>query len=237
MISVFLCAKIMVQIIKSDIHAVLRFIAPYLPSDPIIIEAGAFQGHGTVVMAQKWPHAVIYAFEPVPEIFNKLIEKTKDIERINCYQLALSDASGSAVFYVAEKPEKPGRPTQAGSLLVPTQRLSWSPMIYNHNIEIEMITLDDWAKKQQVNQVDFLWLDVQGNELAALKGGISLIKTVTVIYVEVHFIEAYEKQPIFEEVTCWLHDQGFTLLAQDFTDRTSWFFGNAVFVRRNKNQF
>lgn len=223
--------------IKSDIHSVLRFITPYLPDNPVIIEAGAFHGYGTVIMAQNWPQAVIHAFEPVPDIFAKLEAKTRTRAQVQCYQLALSDTMGSAVFHLAEKPEKPGIPTQAGSLLRPKERLSWSPMVYQQDIEVKTITLDEWANQHNKEHIDFLWLDLQGHELAALKGAIHLLQTVTVVYTEVHFIEAYDQQPLFEEVSEWLQNQGFSLVAQDFTDQISWFFGNAVFIRQNKNQF
>ncbi len=226
-----------VHLIKSDIHSVLRFITPYLPHNPVIIEAGAFHGYGTVIMAKNWPQTVIHAFEPVPDIFIKLEDKTSGLVQVRRYQIALSDTTGSAVFHLAEKPEKPGIPAQAGSLLRPKERLSWSPMVYQQNIEVETITLDDWAKQQNIEHIDFLWLDLQGHELAALKGATHLLQNATVVYAEVQFIEAYDQQPLFGEICTWLQNQGFSLVAQDFTDQTSWFFGNAVFIRQNKIQF
>jgi len=49
-------------------HQFVDIVAPYLPANPVIIEAGAFNGSDTIKLAKKWPQATIHAFEPVPAI-------------------------------------------------------------------------------------------------------------------------------------------------------------------------
>ena len=50
----------------------LPLISPLLPNNPIVVEAGAFNGADTKEISQFWPQGTIHAFEPVPEIFTKL---------------------------------------------------------------------------------------------------------------------------------------------------------------------
>jgi len=212
-------------------HKVFDHITPYLPANPIIIEAGAFTGQETITMATRWPHATIYAFEPVPAIFAQLEQNTAHLPNVHCYNIALSSSTGTAEFYVSEKPTKPGIPSQAGSLQKPKERLKHSPMQFPYVIEVPTITLDGWARQHNINHVDMLWLDMQGHELSVLQAAPRILPTVSVIYTEVGFIEAYEGQPTYEVVKNWLESQGFTMIGKDFVDQTAWFFGNALFVR------
>ena len=60
------------------------------------------------------------------------------------------------------------------------------------------------TKKNKVKNVDFLWLDMQGYELPALKSASKLLKNVKVIYAEACFVEAYKKKK--QEVASWEAD-------------------------------
>ncbi len=212
-------------------HEALSIINYYLPKNPIIVEAGAFNGNDTCKMAQLWPQGFIHAFEPVPELFSDLKRNTQNYNNVACHAYALSKKNGSAHFYVAEKPTKPGIPSQAGSLHAPKERLHYSTIQFPHTITVPTITLNSWAQQQKVKQVDFLWLDVQGHELAVLQASKQLLATVRAIFTEVGFFENYVEQPTYTELKNWLEQHGFTLVGRDFKNMAQWFFGNLLFVR------
>src|SRR5579885_2222 len=220
------------HVLQINKHTLLPLIKPYLPINPVIVEAGAFNGRDTKALTIFWPLATIYAFEPVPEIFAMLVENTKMIPTVHRYQYALSDNNGTATFYVAESPKKPGQPYQAGSLLKPKERLKLSDIEYKKTTEVQTITLDTWATQFHIDRIDFLWLDMQGYELNVLKAAPHVLKQVTVIYTEVEFVQAYEGQYLYKEVKEWLEHEGFTMIARDFPETPTWFFGNALFVRK-----
>ncbi len=220
------------EIIKP--HQAAQFISQFLPPNPIIIEAGAFDGTDTKRLANQWPQGTIHAFEPVPELFIALTKNTSTIPNIIRHPVALSDQTGSATFHISEKPNKPGIASQAGSLRAPKERLHHSPLIFPHTITVPTITISDWAAKNNVTHIDMLWLDMQGYELNVLKSiPQALLKTVQAIHTEVAFIEAYEHQPTFPVVKEWLEEQGFVEVARDFANTTDWFFGNIVMVRKS----
>ena len=216
------------DIIKKN--QILQYLTPYLPDNPIIVEAGAFDGSDTQKMSAHWPKGTIHAFEPVPEIFAILKDRTQHIPHIIRHNIALSDHNGSATFYVSEKPSRPGEPFQAGTLLKPKERLKHSPITYPSTITVPTITLDTWAQQQHIDHIDFMWLDLQGLALPVLKGGTNILKTVRALFVEVEFIEAYEGQAQYDEIRAWLETQGFIPVAQDFVDTSSWIYGNVLFV-------
>lgn len=217
------------DIIKKN--QILPHIKQHLPDNPIIVEAGSFDGTDTRKMSTQWPYGTIHAFEPIPDVFTLLEKNTADLPNVIRHHLALSDHNGSAMLYVSEKPSRPGEPFQAGTLLKPKERLKHSPITYPRTITVPTITLDTWAQENNIDHIDFMWLDLQGMALPVLKGGANILKMVKVLFVELEFIEAYEGQAQYEETKAWLESQGFTAIAQDFTDTTSWIYGNVLFLR------
>src|SRR5438045_3440309 len=96
-------------------HQSLGLVQTYLSDNPVIIEAGAYDGRETIRLARIWPNGVIHSFEPVPELFEKLEANTTHLANVHCHQLALSDSTGTAPLHISEKPTKPGRASQANS--------------------------------------------------------------------------------------------------------------------------
>lgn len=211
-------------------ETLLSFIAPFLPDSPVIMEAGAFNGKDSLWMNAFWPQANIHAFEPLPDAYANLKKNIGNKSNISAYPLALSYQTGTATFHVSEKPTKPGLPFQAGSLLKPKERLSRSPIQYPKTIEVPTQTIQNWAQQNNINQVDFFWLDVQGMALPILKAAGPLLHSMKALWIEVEFIEAYEKQATHHELIAWLESQGFKAIAQDFENEKDWFFGNILFV-------
>ncbi len=213
-------------------HENLDIITPYLPNDPIIIEAGAFIGRNTLRLANHWPNATIYAFEPVNYLFKQLQDTTKDLPNVHCYKQALSDKNGTAQLYISERTDKPGIPNQGNSLHKPKERLKWSPLIYPRTIDVETITLNSWTQKNNVQHIDLLWLDVQGHAFNILQASTGILKRIKAIFSEVEFIPAYENQVQFQEIKQWLENHNFKFVAKNFENEESWFFGDALFIQK-----
>jgi len=213
-------------------HKALEIIKPFLSDNPIIVEAGAFDGQDTKKMALQWPNGIIHAFEPVAEIYERLLKNTSMLNNVHQYPLALSDHTGISEFYVSEKPNKPGIASQAGSLHKPKGRLKHSPLIFPRMATVQTIMLDQWADENGIRAIDLLWLDTQGHELAILQAALKMIDHIKVIFAEVSFIESYEGQPLYQDVVAWMAEHNFEQVGRDFVDETKSFFGNALFVRR-----
>lgn len=215
----------------NDSQAALNFIKPLLPENPVILEAGAFDGTDSVRMSKFWPKATLHSFEPVPGI-NKLLQaKTKAFKNINCYQYALSDKNGTAKFHVSKTPE--GDLYGSSSLLPAKDHLNYYPYNFKEEITVETLTLDSWAKKFNIKHLDFMWLDMQGYELPTLKASTEILKTVKVIYVEAINIEAYAGQFTYKDITVWLENNGFKMVAKDLANFSKDFwFCNCVFIKR-----
>lgn len=159
-------------------------------------------------------------------MFQRLLANTQGIGNIHCYPLALAGETGTATFYVCG-----GGGDASSSLLAPKETFTINPHVtFPETISVPTMTLDDWAEQHNFDRVDFLWLDMQGAELALLESSPVLLSRVQVIHLEVSIVELYEKNPLYTEVSDWLNRQGFELEVEEIIPASS---GNALFLRRN----
>ena len=216
-----------VKKVKSNTEA-LALVAPLLPKNAVVVEAGAYDGGDSVHLANFWKEGHIHCFEPIPALYAKVLENTKNIKNITSYQVALADNVGFADFYVSSIDGTKG-PTASSSLLAPARHLTdFAYVKFNEKIQVPTTTLDAWAERYHIDHVDFMWLDTQGSELTILKSSPRILKTVRVILTEVEFVEEYKGQALFSDIKAYLESQGFTFAAIHMS--CDWC-GDAVFVR------
>jgi FkbM family methyltransferase len=198
--------------------AALKFIKEYLPESLIILEAGAFDGTETKLMKTIWPNATIHAFEPVPQIYSMLQNNVKHLNKTNIYNVALSQQTGFSLFYLSEVN---GQPFGAGSLLEPKDYITLAPEIdFNGTTTVRTATLNDWAKENNIDKIDFMWLDMQGYELPMLKTENSILEKTTVVYTEAIFIEGYKNQYTYNDYLQFFTENGFVLIGRDVSHET-----------------
>lgn len=192
-----------------------------LPANPVILEAGAQFGEDTQWMSDFWSAGIIHAFEPLPESFAQLKQVASTRNNIQIYNLALAAKNGPAAFYVAGG---------ASSLLPPTPSFNqdYFHADLEHPITVHCITLDDWARNNTIDHIDFMWLDMEGNELIALKAGDHILSAVKVIYTEVNLQNFWQGTVLYQDLKEYLEQKGFTEIWKDIVPH---WHGNALFVR------
>lgn len=200
------------------------FIAQFLPSDPIIVEAGAHKGKDTIEMSNLWPHAVIHTFEPT-EVYEQLVETSSAYPNIYTYNIALDSSSSNKKMYAAT-----GKYTQLSSLHKPSEYFTKNPKFKFEEITVNTITLDEWAEQNNISQIDLLWLDAQGAELNILKGAIKILKNIRAIFVEVNTVERYENSVLYLQLKEWLLARDFVEIAKDEVILNNRF--NVLFMKR-----
>ena len=174
-----------------------------------IIEVGSLK-----VEDSKDPYYELLDYFPSSKIFGFEIEK-ETCEKMNSsarkgvsyYPFALGKTNEKRKLYITQDP-------RCTSLYEPNESLTH---LYNglevsnlkKETEIETITLDSFVAKQEIKNVDFIKLDVQGAELDVLQGSKKTLKNVVKIVCEVEFIEIYKDQPLFAEVNNFLKEFDF----------------------------
>jgi FkbM family methyltransferase len=218
----------------------LENIKRYLPENPIILECGAHVGYDTLVLSSTWPKGCIHAIEADPSVFEKLTNRTKNLENVKRYNIALGDRSGDANFYKAIKidylSEEHGANYAQGSLLPKNPDYwVWGVDLEKQPIKVPIKTLDDWAATNKIDRIDFMWLDMQGSDFNMLMASSQILKTVKVIQIEISSSEIYNGSILFNEGKSFLEDNGFKLIATQSDEGKPFdnHHGDALFIKED----
>lgn len=202
------------------------YIKKYLPDNPVIIDAGANNGSDSIEMARLYRKATIYAFEPLPKVFKHLKHNTRRHKNIKAFSLALSNKNGEQELHVSS-----GASIGSSSLLKPDTHLKDHPdVLFIEKIKVQTVTLDEWAKQNDIDHVDFLWFDLQGSEMEVLKESKIIFPTVKVVHMEVSTKNTYEGVTLYPETKSWMENNGFYLDKEAIPN--GWDMGNALFIRK-----
>ena len=61
----------------------------------------------------------------------------------------------------------------------------------------------------EIDDVDFIKIDIQGNELCVFQNALGALSNALLIQTEVELVELYKKQPLFADVDIFLRSKGF----------------------------
>eukprot|EP00854_Cymbomonas_tetramitiformis_P027569 gene27569-34011_t len=148
----------------------------------------------------------VVGFEPVKEECDKLIAQQGDgsVKKFFPYFIG---KGGCSTFYLCNA-------AMTSSLYEPNtelvEKFSCLPEVMRV-VETSQVTtkrLDDIL--QELGDIDFIKLDVQGGELDVIQGGKQAFAAACVVQTEVEFIPLYKDQPLFADVDSALRDLGFT---------------------------
>ncbi len=210
----------------------LDLIQKLLPENPVVFEAGAFNGKDTVTFAERWPKGSIFSFEPNPTRFVEVTNRAARYSHVHVTQSAVGAMNGYIAFYVCHgtggsSPSFEG----ASSTLPPSDDMKvhyQGPVI-----QVPIIRLDDWCVKNGVDHIDFMWIDVEGGELSLLKGAKNILKKVDVIYTETNHFAFRKGMTLYPKLKAFLEKSGFRLLSHWYRKNLQ---GDAIFVREERFQ-
>jgi FkbM family methyltransferase len=208
----------------------LDLVAQFLPIDPIIVEAGAYNGDDSLFLAQKWLQGKVFSFEPNPHAYEQFLKKTARIPNISGFNLALSHFNGTALFNICYGSTGDNPEFEGASSLLPAS--PWMEIHYQGpKIRVPCIKLDSWAEENHIDHIDFLWLDLEGMELPVLKSSPKMLSKVRVIYTETNFWEFRVGTTLYPELNAFLENEGFVLLAHWYIENFKGQ-GNAIYIRK-----
>jgi len=141
-----------------------------------IFFGGAFFGDHACLISKKFKKSMIYCFEPLPKTRHYL-KKNKVVNNLN--NLIISEKAlfkkDNLKLYIKDKKDDDGD-------------ISLSSNKNTSNKYFLTETLDNYCKKNNINKIDLLMIDVEGNELNVLLGAKKLLKLGNVenIIFEIH---------------------------------------------------
>lgn len=162
-----------------------------LDQTEIAIDCGANVGKVTKKMAVN--ALKVYAFEPDPNAFRVLVENTKELQNVICFNKAVSDHNGIEKIYFKTRYQEDPEKWSTGSTL-----LRDKPDIDKEGFkECEVIDLTAFIESLN-NPVGLIKIDIEGEEVKVLNKliDLGLYKKVRNIVVETH-----ERFPSLREST------------------------------------
>ena len=147
-----------------------------------------------------FPKSRIIAFEVDQKVCDELNNNAKN--GVKYFPVALGDKNTTRTFYETQDP-------MCSSLYQPNERLMKKyngldmAMLKSINT-IETMTLDNFADRNDLDDIDFVKIDVQGAELDIFKGATRALENVVFIVSEVEFIPLYVGQPLFGDICNFL---------------------------------
>lgn len=179
--------------------------------NPIILEIGTNDGEDSEQFINCFEKIQLYCFEPDPRAINRFKTRMKKYSNYKLYEIAISNNNGEIDFHLSGG-NNPGMPwygdwDKSSSIKNPKYHLlqhKWC--IFDKLIKVKTKKLDDWAIENDIDYIDFIWVDVQGAEREMIEGAIEILKKTRYLYTEFDDVELYEGQPNLNDILKMLPD-------------------------------
>ncbi len=163
--------------VRFEVEAVLSlFPETLINKDQIVIfDVGANVGNWTDAIIEKNLKISVHCFEPSQHAYSLLQNKFQDYNNVILNNFALGAESTQGLLWA----DTPG----SGLASIYRRNLKHFKKEMNYSEKVKINTLDNYINENNV-QPDILKIDVEGNELAVLQGGLHNIEKCKVIQFE-----------------------------------------------------
>lgn len=151
----------------------VKALSRYIPSGGHILDIGANHGKFSKHFAKLYGGScTVWSFEPLPYNQSLLRQIVGGYKNVRIFDVALSDKAGTADFYVPLRPSKRISPG-AGHLGDEAHKDHFGTATAHDvgRISVATDTLDNVAKRENLQRLDFIKIDVQGAERLVFTGG------------------------------------------------------------------
>jgi FkbM family methyltransferase len=128
----------------------------------VVLDCGAYIGDSALYFSQRaGKNGKIYSFEPTPDVYSVLLSNVENNEPQNViYPICAAAGSekGKASFKTFTGKSEGNRISVTGEL------------------EVDVVQLDSFVAEHEIQKVDFIKMDIEGAEGAALKGAERIIR-------------------------------------------------------------
>lgn len=173
----------------------------------LVLDVGASTGQYARNLRAAGYRGRIVSFEPVAAAFAQLSHSADSDEHWDARNLALGDSDGSRTMDVA-------RDLESSSLL--KQEPRYATIGEGHQTvgteTVETARLDFIADGLIEPGATHLKIDVQGYELAVLRGASETLPDLRSVEAELSLVPLYAGQPLFKEVAQFLENAGLALV-------------------------
>lgn len=185
------------NILERKIEPELLWVRNYLKKNDVFMDVGTNMGAYLYILEDRLQHHNIFGFEPNKKLCMRLKRIFPDMRIVT---LALSDANTYSEFKI---PVINGKKILTRGTLHTEIKEMGENSSERHTVKV--LRLDDWAEIEHFTRLNFIKIDVEGNELQTLRGARETIqKFKPTLMVEIE--QRHHQEPIWNiisEVAGW----------------------------------
>jgi len=137
-----------------------------LPACRVVFDVGAYVGIFAMSAAIAAPERDVHAFEPVPQSFARLRAnlRANQLARVHAVNAAVGETDGETTLHVPDGVWLPSHSSTHSGFRPGTRPL-----------RVAALTLDRYARDNQIERCDLMKIDTEGNEDEVLAGAAELV--------------------------------------------------------------
>ncbi len=166
--------------------------------------------------------------EAIPQVFKQLERNIQEFPRMVSINECIADVDGKEMTFNISNNE-----AQSSSLLeLDYHKTDHPDVYYTEKIQVFTKRVDTLLKERKINLEDynFLNIDLQGAELMALKGMGDELNKVKYAYLEVNKKHEYKDCPLLSDIDSYMDLFGFKRVELEWCGGFSW--GDAMYIKR-----
>jgi FkbM family methyltransferase len=150
-------------------------------SEIIIFDVGANIGEYTKQIKNIFDNLTfkIYSFEPSKTTYDKLKQNIGEQQNIYIYNLGFNDKDTTTTLY--------SNKSSSGIASIYQRNLQHLDTKLDQMDTIELTTVDNFSAKYLISHINFLKIDVEGNELKVLQGAKDMINAGNIDFIQFEF--------------------------------------------------
>jgi FkbM family methyltransferase len=166
----------------------MRTVLPILvtSSPPVFLDVGASTGDNSQSLLEVFPDAILHAFEPNPRTFAKLHSHLSSTSA-KLHQYAIGAEEGSAILYDLMEWQDGYEGWQASMSEDAVRTHHAKDSMQSHPVQVT--TLDNVLKLEEISNVDFLKIDTEGFEMDVFRGAVEAMKAHRIGVIQFEFSE------------------------------------------------
>lgn len=170
-----------------------------------VLDVGANTGQFALAIHKLLPNAMVYAFEPLRDCYEALVNNMKGVANFRAFPIALGDKDCEERIHRNEF-----SPSSSLLRMAVLHKMAFPYTTAESDETVTIRRLDGLVQDLNIRDGVLVKLDVQGYEDKVIAGGYNTVAQASVLIVETSFRFLYEGQPLFDAIFDQVRQMGFT---------------------------
>lgn len=174
----------------------------------LVLDVGANVGDYAKSLFDNGYTGMVYSFEPVTEVYETLIQNSKNNERWKIFKYGVGSKEETLEIHISKNL------TSSSVLKLTNTSIEAEPNTqFTRSEKINITSLDNFFNRNPLNQHKnlFVKIDVQGYELEVIRGAAKNLSSISFIQAELSIVKLYEGSTTYTEFIKIMEELGFEM--------------------------